>query len=77
VCGLNSPVRHEVVRDAILAAWPAIVCSQEMKLSSISAQLVEEIVGHHFDIFEFLSANGTRGGILLAWHSDHFEATGL
>jgi hypothetical protein len=61
VRGLNSPSRREVVRDVILVVRPAIVCLQEMKLSAISTQLVVEIVGHHFDRFEFLSANGTRG----------------
>jgi hypothetical protein len=58
-----------VVYQAILPANAAVVCIQETKMAVISDRVVRECLGPSFDEFFFLPANGTRGGILLAWQS--------
>jgi hypothetical protein len=75
VRGLNSPVRREVVRDMILKIRPMVVCLKETKLSAFTQQLVLEIIGSNLDMHSFLWAEGTRGGILLAWQSDFIEGS--
>jgi exonuclease III len=45
VHGLNMPVRHEVVRDMILATQPMIVCLQETKLATITLHDAASILG--------------------------------
>jgi exonuclease III len=73
--GLNSPVRREAVRDMVLSARPSLVCLQETKISFFTPRLVTEILGHNLDLFNYLPANGTRGGILIGWQSDFVEAS--
>jgi exonuclease III len=77
VHGLNSLVRREVVRDMILTIWPTVVCLQKTKLSAFTQQLVVQTVGPNLDKHSFLPAEGTRGGILLAWQSDYTEGSNL
>jgi exonuclease III len=67
--GLNSPARRLAVYQAISPANAAVVCIQETKMAVISDRVVRECLGPSFDEFFFLLANGTRGGILLAWQS--------
>ncbi|XP_044378970.1 UDP-glycosyltransferase 88F5-like [Triticum aestivum] len=43
---------------------------QESKLALVSSVLVCETLGPAFDKFFWLPAEGTRGGIILAWNSD-------
>jgi hypothetical protein len=77
VRGLNAPVRREAVRDMVQAVRPKLACLQETKLAVISPQIATEILGQRFDGFEYLPANGTRGGIILGWHSDFIVASDL
>jgi exonuclease III len=61
------------------AGWPSvrclllqtttIVCFQETKINLFYSGLVLETLGPNFDDYVYLPADGTRGGILLAWHS--------
>jgi hypothetical protein len=51
------------------------MCLQETKLSLINQQLASEILGHNLDGYCYLPANGTKGGILVGWQTDHVEAT--
>jgi exonuclease III len=67
--GLNSPVRRLAVAQAISPSQAAVVCLQETKMAVISDRVVWECLGPAFDEFFYLPAEGTRGGILLAWQS--------
>ena len=67
VRGLNSGAKRTAVRSVISAATPTIVCLQETKLAQVSDAIVLETLGPSFEDFYFLPADGTRGGILLAW----------
>jgi exonuclease III len=82
--GLNSPAHRLAVYQAISPANAAVVCIQETKMAVISDRVVRECLGTSFDKFFFLPADGTRGGILLAWQSalvsvshPHFTANAL
>jgi hypothetical protein len=67
--GLNSPARRLAVYQAISPANAAMVCIQETKMVVILDRVVRECLGPSFDEFFYLPADGTRGGILLAWQS--------
>ena len=67
VPGLNAPTRRNAVFQVCLAANPGIICLQETKLENVSATIVTQCLGNRFDLFFYLPATGTRGGILLAW----------
>jgi exonuclease III len=67
--GLNSPARRLAVYQAISPANAAVVCIQETKMAVISDRVVRECLGPSFDELFYLPADGTRGGILLAWQS--------
>jgi exonuclease III len=73
--GLNSPARRLAVYQAISPANAAVVCIQETKMAVIFDHVVRECLGSSFDNFFFLPANGTRGGILLAWQSTLVSVT--
>jgi exonuclease III len=77
VRGLNSPTSHEAIRDLILSATPKLVCLQETKLAMITLQTANEVLGYSFNDFKYLPATGTRGGIMLGWHTDFMEASNL
>ncbi|PNT67816.1 hypothetical protein BRADI_3g32384v3 [Brachypodium distachyon] len=47
----------------------SVVCLQETKLQHVDCTVVSQCLGINFDGFLYLSAVGTRGGILLAWKS--------
>ncbi|KAM3212345.1 hypothetical protein ACQJBY_065431 [Aegilops geniculata] len=74
VRGLNNPARRQVVRDLVVRNRASIVCLQETKLDSVDKRLILELLGPLFtDAFCFLPADGTRGGIILAFNSDLFN----
>jgi exonuclease III len=68
VCGLNARARRDIVRELVASEHPSIVCLQETKLHVISPFDLMQIVGPGFEYF-YLPAEGTRGGILLAWRA--------
>lgn len=68
VRGLSERPKRLAVRQAILTEKPDIVTLQETKLSHIDSRQKGEIFGHRLDGFEFLPAQGTRGGIMVAWN---------
>ena len=49
--------------------WLCYVCLQETKMALICSSTVLEALGSEFDDYVYLPAQGTRGGILLAWKS--------
>ena len=67
VRGLNSGAKRTAVCSVISAAAPTIVCLQETKLAHLSDAIVLDTLGPSFEDYFFLPADGTRGGILLAW----------
>ena len=70
VRGLNSPARRNVVRLFIQSANTAIVCLQESKLETVDQNTVTQTLGAGFDGFDYLPADGTRGGVIIGWRSD-------
>jgi hypothetical protein len=67
VHGLNKKARRDYVRDTILSSKADIVCLQETKVAAFSTHLLLSLCGSDLDKFLALPANGTRGGILVAW----------
>lgn len=67
VRGLNNKARCDYVRDTILSSKADIVCLQETKVEAFSAYLLLSACGTEFDKCLTLPANGTCGGILIAW----------
>jgi exonuclease III len=67
--GLNRTCRRDTVRVMVNSTKPDLVCLQETKKAVISRRMVMSMLGSEFDEFIFLPAQGTRGGILLAWKS--------
>lgn len=71
VRGLNNRAKRTAIRSVIYATAPSIVCLQETKLSLVSSTIVAETLGDAFRDYYWLPADGTRGGIILAWRADH------
>lgn len=55
----------------------SIFCCQESKLAVLDRQLVVQSCGSFLDGFEFIPAEGTRGGLFTAWRSDRFNMSCL
>ena len=74
VRGLNNPARWTVARDLVSETKATIVSLQETKLDQVNVALVNETLGPRFlQNFVVLPALGTRGGILLAVHDEHYK----
>lgn len=69
VRGLNSRARRTAVRSLVVTSSASIACFQETKMEFVYSSTVLETLGSEFDEYVYLPANGTRGGILLAWKS--------
>jgi exonuclease III len=69
VRGLNDRAHRTGVRSVVASTNASIVCLQETKLAAVSPSIVIEALGADFDAYFCLPANGTRGGILVAWKS--------
>jgi exonuclease III len=68
-CGLNNPAKRDSVREVIDPLHVNVVCLQETKMDVIDRFIVNQCLGPAFDGFDYLPAEGTRGGILLAWNT--------
>lgn len=68
VRGLNEKDKRLAVRQTIILEKPDVVCLQETKLSSVNQTIVSQVCGRRLKGFTYLEAEGTRGGILLAWN---------
>ena len=75
VRGLNDAAHRELVRETVNCSRPMIVCLQETKLSSFNNTPAMETLGQYLDSYLELGAQGTRGGILLAWNKDMISMT--
>uniref|UniRef100_A0A453SZ66 Endonuclease/exonuclease/phosphatase domain-containing protein n=1 Tax=Aegilops tauschii subsp. strangulata TaxID=200361 RepID=A0A453SZ66_AEGTS len=69
VRGLNARARRTAIRSLVVTANASIVCLQETKMTLVCSSTVLEALGSEFDDYVYLPADGTRGGILLAWKS--------
>jgi hypothetical protein len=69
VRGLNSLARCDSIFQVVLLSGASVVCFLDTKLQVVSRATVDRCLGRDFDCFFFLPADGTRGGILLAWKS--------
>lgn len=67
VRGLNQKAHWNSVWDTILSSNADIVCLQETKVADLSQYLFLSVFGSSFDNYIALPANGTRGGVLIAW----------
>lgn len=71
VRGLGDPEKCTVVRDALRQATPSIICLQETKLSDCSCfKAATFLPPNMLSSFVVSSAAGSRGGMLIAWHSN-------
>jgi hypothetical protein len=68
--GLNDPAKRDSVREVVDSLRVNLVCFQETKMAVIDSFIVNQCLGPSFDGFDYLPAEETRGGILLAWNSD-------
>jgi hypothetical protein len=67
--GLNEPAKRDAVHALVDSLKVNLVCLQETKLVVIDRFIVNQCLGPSFDGFDYLPAEETRGGILLAWNS--------
>lgn len=70
VRGLNDGAHRELVRQTAASARPSVLCLQETKIGSMSQTIALDTLGQSLSKFVTLDAQGTRGGILLAWDED-------
>lgn len=75
VRGLNSLARREAVLNMLSVVRPNVVSLQETKLRNVDPSLAREFLGNSLSDFCYLPANGTRGGLLLAWDSEFVTIT--
>ncbi|XBI27494.1 hypothetical protein VPH35_051976 [Triticum aestivum] len=66
---LNNPAWRSSISMFMQSLDVSLVCFQESKLALMNETMVRETLGPSFDGFDFLPAEGTRGGIFLAWKS--------
>jgi exonuclease III len=74
VRGINRWAQRDNVCKVVDASWSAVVCLQETKLANISQWDVWAMLGRVFESLVYLPAQGTRGGILVAWRKGSFVA---
>jgi exonuclease III len=79
VRGLNPPARREAVKDMLQSHKARLIYRslQETKLASVCRQTALEFLGQALDGYQYLPAEGTKGGILLGWNSDFVETSNL
>ena len=77
VRGLNNMSKRNSARNFISEAKVNLVCLQETKLDVIDVFVVMQCIGPSFDGFAYLSAEETRGGVLLAWDSSVLEVESI
>jgi exonuclease III len=66
--------RRNSVREVIQSSNADIVCLQETKVANMSQHLCLSVCGAAFDNYIALPADGTRGGILIAWKGSSCQA---
>lgn len=72
VRGLNERNKRLAVRQSILLERPDIITFQETKMQSIDVAQFREMCGRRLDQYVTVPAQGTRGGILIAWRQSMY-----
>lgn len=72
VRGLNVRNKRIAVRQSLLIEKPDLVCIQETKLENLNNRMTKEICGNRLAQVETLPAQGTKGGIIVAWDPSKF-----
>lgn len=67
VRGLNERDKRLSVRQSVLADKPDFVTFQETKIQHINPVMLREMCGRRLGQYLELPAQGTRGGVLMAW----------
>lgn len=65
---LNNKLYRDATHTLVGDARPDIVCLQETKISNMNTCVLLSTIGSELDQHVLLPAQGSRGGILLAWH---------
>lgn len=53
---------------------PSLVCLQETKVEVIGTFLGVQFLGQRLNTFDYIRANGVKGGVLIAWDEEVIEA---
>jgi hypothetical protein len=75
--GLNDPAKCDYVRELTNSLSVNLVCFQETKMNVIDRFTIIQCLGPSFDGFDYLPAEETRGGILLAWKTSAMTITNI
>ena len=73
VRGINNPAKRDAIKNLILYSGASVVCLQETKVQDMNLGLGQQCLGPVFDNFFYVSAVGTRGGVLLACNSSNVQ----
>ncbi|KAH7666231.1 RNA-directed DNA polymerase protein [Dioscorea alata] len=74
VRGLGKPSKRHLVKEIISSSRSDIICLQETKLQDVHKSTWRTIGGVRLNSFDFLPAQGSAGGIIVAW--DRAQALG-
>lgn len=77
VRGLNRKAHRDGVRQVISMSWPEVVCLQETKIANMTTTILLSTLGQDFNRHNTMPANGSRGGILIAWKSSCCEVVDM
>jgi hypothetical protein len=69
VHGWNGWARRAMVADLIVQECVSLRCIQDTKLDVPDQSIICNMLGSRFD-YVALPTTGTRGGIIIAWHSE-------
>jgi exonuclease III len=75
--GLNNPARRNSIFLFLSAFNLSMVCVQESKLQVVDSCIIFQTFGSAFDGFDFIPADGTKGGIIVAWKSNMLRVNTL
>ena len=73
VHGLSERPKRLQVRQSILLEKPSIVCMQETKMATMDTTCIREVCGWRLKNTRILDAEGTRGGVIVAWSNTMFQ----
>lgn len=61
-----------LVKDALISSSPTIICLQDSKLCNTARLKAVTFLPPHFTSYHCVDADGSRGGILIAWNPAYF-----
>lgn len=72
---MNNPARRSSICLFLSSFKFSLICAQESKLQEVDSFIIRQTFGPNFDGFDFVPADGTRGGIIVAWRTDQLRVT--